>query len=119
MQSSEPIEPTKALDDFFAVVREQAIRNPSFGASLLEALKVQVIYQGDAAAEVIDPVALVRLGQEEFRKTFLSFDDKQLKKFLKDFSLASQTEFGRLKGPALVELLWERASTKYHDLFGR
>lgn len=119
MRSSAPIEPTKALDEFFAVVRDQAVRNPAFGASLLEALNVQVIYHGDAAAEVIDPVALVRQGQEEFRKTFLSFDDKQVKKFLTDFSLASKTDIGKLKGPALVELLWDRASTKYQELFGR
>lgn len=119
MRDPEPIEPTKALDQFFAVVREEAIRNPAFGARLLEALNVQVIYHGDAAAEVVDPVALVRQGPEVFRKTFLGFDNKKLKKVLKDFGLASQTDIGRLGGPQLVELLWKRASTKHEELFGR
>ena len=37
MRNSEPVDPTKALDEFFAVVREEAVRNPAFGARLLEA----------------------------------------------------------------------------------
>ena len=118
MRGSDPIEPSKALDGFFAVVRQEAIRNPSFGARLLDALNVQVLYQGDAAVEVIDPIALVRLGQKEFRSTFLGFDDKTLKKFLTGFSLASTTELKKLSVPALVELLWQRASSKHSDLFG-
>ena len=119
MQDTQPLEPSEALDRFFAIVRQEAVRNPGFGARLLDALNVQVLYQGDVAAEVIDPVGLVGHGQEEFRKIFLGFDDKRLTKFLKDFDLASKTDIGRRKGPALVDLLWERASTKHEQLFGR
>ncbi len=119
MRTSEPVEASKALDEFFAVVRQEAVRNPTFGARLLEALNVQVLYQGDNAAEVLDPIALVRQGHEAFRSTLLSFDDKTLKKFLQDHGLASKSDIGKLRGPALVELLWQRASTKFDELFGR
>ncbi len=113
------LEPSKALDGFFAVVREEAVRNPAFGARLLNALGFTVEYRGAIAGEVVDPIALVRQGQEKFRATFLTFDDKTLKKILADHGLASKTDIGKRKGPALVELLWERAETKHTSLFSR
>ena len=119
MSDPEPVEASKALDQFFAVVRQEAVNNPAFGARLLEALNVSVVYEGAMAAEVVDPIALVSRGQEGFRKTFLSFDDKALKKLLTDHSLASKTDIGKRKGPGLVELLWERAQAKHGELFGR
>ena len=118
MSDLAPIEPTKALDEFFAVVRQEAVRNPAFQARLLEALKVNVVWQGEGVAEVIDHIALVKQGHDKFRKTFLSFDDKTLKKLLADHGLASKTDIGKQKGPALVELMWDRAQTKRQEVYG-
>ena len=119
MVDAKQIEASKALDGFFAVVREEAVRNPVFGARLLDALGVTVEYRGTVVGDVVDPIALVRQGQEKFRATFLTFDDKTLKKVLNDHGLASKTDIGKRKGPALVELLWERAEAKHSSLFGR
>jgi hypothetical protein len=119
MSRTETLEPSQALDKFFAIVRDEAASNPVFAARLLNALDVNVMFRGKDAADAIDPLLIASKGLEEFRVTFLSFDDKTLKKLLSDHNLASKTDIGKRKGTALVDLLWERASTKYRQLYAR
>jgi hypothetical protein len=55
-------------------------------------------------------------GPEEFRKTFLSMTAADIKKVGKTFSLMENHETVRKPVGALVDLLWERASERVHDL---
>jgi hypothetical protein len=110
--------PTKAdaaqvLDRFFAVVRQEAADNPKFASRLLDALGVEVVFRGEAAAASVDPVQVALRGQEEFRKTFLTFPAKTLKAISKDFNLATPADLkGKTKPPQIVEVMWSGAQSK-------
>jgi len=119
---SKQIEPVEALERFFAVVRQEAIDNPSFAARLLDALGAKVVFRGDAAAPSVDPLQVALQGYDEFRATFLSFPVKDLKVFVKDFGLATAADMkGKSKAPQIVDVMWAGASAKIKDrgLVGR
>ncbi len=111
------VDPTTALDNFFSVIRDRAVADPEFARSLCDAIGATVVFRGEEAANAVDPVMEARHGVERFRETFLSFPAKDLKRLLKDYSLASPQDMkGKSKAPQLVDLLWERASQKLNDL---
>lgn len=113
---SKQIEPVEALERFFAVVRQEAVDNPSFAARLLDALGARVVFRGDAAASGVDPLQVALQGYDEFRATFLSFPVKDLKAFAKDFGLATTADMkGKSKAPQIVDVLWAGASAKIKD----
>ena len=80
MEPKHPIDPAEALDKFFAIVREEAFSNPKFGRRLVEAIGFNVVYRGDGAVQVIDPVMVAMQGREEFFRTFGSFPEKDIRK---------------------------------------
>ena len=119
---SKKIEPVEALERFFAVVRQEAVDNPSFAARLLDTLGAEVVFRGDAAASSVDPLQVALKGYDEFRATFLSFSPKDLKAFVKDFGLATPADMkGKSKAPQIVDVMWAGASAKIKDrgLVGR
>lgn len=113
---SKEIEPVEALERFFAVVRQEAIDNPSFAARLLDALGAKVVFRGNAAASSVDPLQVALAGYEEFRATFLSFPAKDLKSIVKDFGLGTAADMkGKSKAPQIVDVMWAGASAKLKD----
>ncbi len=110
------IEATAALDRFFAVVRQEASDNPKFAAALLEALGATVVFRGTGAVVAVDPVQVAIEGQEEFRKTFLSFSAADLKKLVKEYNLATPSDLtGKTRPPQIVDVMWVGAEAKIHD----
>lgn len=119
MSTHQTIDPAEALDNLFQVVREEALRNPAFARRLLVAVGCTVEFRGEQALAAVDPVLVAIRGPEEFRRTFLSMSAKEIKKIGKDFSLIEESETKKKSVAALVDLLWERASERMHDLVPR
>lgn len=116
MSDSKQIDAGRALDRFFAIVREEAAGNPRLAARLAEALGYQVVFRGGEAAPAVDPVLVAMHGQEEFRKTFLTFKPAELKKFVTDFNLGTAADLkGKTKAPQIVEVMWEGVQAKIRD----
>lgn len=106
-----------ALEKFFMIVRDEAAGNPQFARRLTEALGMEVSFHGEEATYAVDPVLLADQGPDKFRKTFLTFKAKDLKKIMKDYALATPQDFkGRSKPPQLVDLMWERTQNRLYDL---
>ena len=106
-----------ALDRFFTIVRDEAAANPRFARRLTEALGMEVMFRGEDAVDAVDPILMADRGSENFRKTFLTYKAKDLKKIMKDFALATPQDFkGKTKPPQLVDLMWERAQNRLYDL---
>jgi uncharacterized protein YbcC (UPF0753/DUF2309 family) len=116
MTTNRTIDPAEALNGFFRVVREEALNNPRFASRLLDAVGYTVEFRGDEALAAVDPMLVAMRGPEEFRRTFLSMTAAKLKKIGKDFSLVESHETARKSVAQLVDLLWERASERLHDL---
>lgn len=110
------IDPHQALDNFFQVVRQEAVKNPDFAKRMIEAIGHPVLFRGDQAKYAVDPIIVAKKGIEEFRTTFLSFSAADLKNMIKEHALATQSDLkGKTKPPQLVELMWKGASAKLND----
>ncbi len=117
MIGKEQVTAVEALEKFFTIVRDEAAANPKFARRLTEALGIEVSFIGEEAAYAVDPILIANQGADKFRKTFLTFKAKDLKKIMKDFALATSQDFkGRTKPPQLVELMWERTQNRLYDL---
>ena len=118
MSTHRTVDPAEALDGLFQVIREEALGNPKFARRLLEAVGFHVEFRGKDALAAVDPILVASRGVEEFRRTFLSMDVKDVKNLGEEFSIVEKHELRGIKkiGP-LVELLWERASERVRDLF--
>jgi hypothetical protein len=110
---------TGALDGFFAVVREQADKDPAFAAKLLSALNIPVEVIVETPADVkakmlhLDPYVIAKDGYEHFRSIFTPLKDAQRKAIIKHYNIADlPTGSGAPKGEALIEILWEGAQSK-------
>jgi hypothetical protein len=119
MDAKRSIDPAEALDKLFQVVREEAQANPRFGRRLLEAVGYHVLYRGEEALSAIDPVLVAMRGYEEFRATFLSMTAAEIKKIGKASNLLVGSNALPKTVGGLVDLLWDRAQQRLHDLYPR
>lgn len=115
MTADRQIDPGKALERFFDIVREEASHNPRLAARLTEALGYTVIFRGTEAKNAVDPIQVALAGEEEFRRTFLTFSDKDLKAIITSFNLATKADLAKRKGPQLVDLMWAGAKAQIKD----
>jgi hypothetical protein len=116
MTAHQTIDPAGALDSVFRIIRDEALNNPKFARRLLEAVGYTVEFRGEQALAAVDPVLVAMRGLEVFRQTFLSMKVKDVIKIGKDFNLVESHEVKKKKPSELVDLLWERASERMHDL---
>lgn len=117
MSQSEPLTATEALDRIFAVIREEAGKNPVFARRLLDAAGVTVAFQGKDAITALDPVVLAqRTDQVAFRESLMALPEADLKNMLTNFGLATKEEIKRVstrpKKIGYVELVWQGARLK-------
>ena len=124
MAGREPLDPAEALDKFFNVVREEALANPLFGRRLAEAVGFEVIYQGETALQVMDPVSVAMRGREKFFSIFSTFSEKDIRKIgeakgllQKSTKKAKGTKEQKIEHSQLVALLWDRSKERLDDLF--
>lgn len=116
MSGPKEIDAGQALDRFFAIVREEAMNSPRLAVRLAEAAGYRVLFRGSESLPAIDPVQVALLGQDDFRKTFLSFKPAELKKLIKDFNLGTAADLaGKTKAPQLVDVMWAGAQAKIRD----
>jgi len=117
MSQAEPLSATEALDRMFAVIREEASKNPVFARRLLDAAGVTVAFQGKEAIAALDPVVLAqRTDQIAFRESLMALPEADLKNMLTNFGLATKEEIKRVstrpKKIGYVELIWQGARLK-------
>ena len=110
----------EALEKIFEVIRQEAASNPKFARRMLEAASVTVVFQGTEAAKMVDPlVQASRHEYADFRESFLTFSEKDLKAILKGFALATDEQVKSVKSKpkqsGLVDLLWEGAKRKLSE----
>lgn len=117
--TTKQIDPAKALDTFFGLVRREALANPTFGRQLVEALGCTVIYRGDEALAAMDPLLVATKGAEEFRRTFMSFKPADVKKAGEAAGFFAKKEALPKAHGQLVDLLWSRAQQRLRDLTPR
>lgn len=110
------IEPGKALDDFFQIVKQEALANPAFGRRLIEAIGYKVIYRGSEAMAAIDPVLVAIEGLEPFRATFASMKVAEVKKIGEAAGLFQRGEKLPKGLGEQIDLLWQRAQQRLRDL---
>lgn len=114
------LSPEAALDRIFSVIREEATANPTFARRLLEAAGVTVTFSGANAAKIVDPILVAARGDyASFREAFMSFTEKELKDFAKNFALATQEQLKSVKTKpkiaGLVDLLWDGANRQLEE----
>ncbi len=116
---SKHVDPAKALDTFFSIIRQEALANPAFGRRLIEAVGYTVTYRGEEALAATDPVLVAMSGAEEFRRTFLSMRAAEIKKLGEASGLFAKKETLPRGSAELVDILWSRASERLRNLVGR
>lgn len=107
----------EALEKIFEVIRQEATANPAFARRMLDAAGVTVVFQGTEAAKMVDPIVqAARSEYADYRDSFLTFSEKDLKNILKNYALATDEQVKAVKTKpkqsGLVELLWEGARRK-------
>lgn len=116
MTDEKQIDVGRALDKFFAIVRQEATGNPRFAKELAEALGYEVVFRGTEALPAVDPVLVAKQGEEAFRATFLTFKVADLKKLIKSFGLGTDADLKTAKtAPALVDVMWAGVKSKIRD----
>ena len=119
MQNRQPIDPARALDQLFQVIRQEALGNPAFARRLLDAVGHPVQFRGEEALAAVDPILVAMQGPEEFRRTFLSMKLADVKRVGTASGLLVPKERLPATIGALVDLLWERAEERMGDVFPR
>ncbi|HEX5999303.1 MAG TPA: hypothetical protein VFZ16_07885 [Hyphomicrobiaceae bacterium] len=116
MDAKRSIDPAEALEKLFYIVREEAQANPRFARRLLEAVGHTVVFRGEETLSAVDPVLVARRGLVEFRATFMSMKAADIKKIGKASGLMVEKKLPTAVGD-LVDLLWDRAHQRLHDLY--
>jgi hypothetical protein len=120
MKPNEAASPVEALDGLFQAIRTEAETNPEFAHRIARALKMNIMFRGDEALLLVDPVLVADQGQLEFRKTFTSFSVQDLKKIATEHNLATSSDLRRFRSdnakPKLIDLMWNGAVSKLRDV---
>lgn len=112
-------EPAERLEALFALIVDEARANPELMRRMLSIVGVPVRFVGSDAVSAVDPIIEAGKGQDEFRKTFLTFELADLKKIIKEYELAETADLRGKKKPAVVELMWATADRKRRDMVPR
>ncbi len=101
------------LDRVFDEIRLEARSNPQFASRLVKAMGGNVVFEGDARAEVLSPYVLAaNSSKPEFYAAFANMKATEIRKILRDNNLATRIDMARKTPLQLVDMLYERASSK-------
>jgi hypothetical protein len=116
MAENSRLTPVDYLDRFFDELRSEVRSNPKFAARLVKALGGEVVFEDEAKAEVANPYALASKGSKaQFLSVFGGMKAADLKRVLKDNNLATRVDMNGKSVGQLVEMLYERASSKVRE----
>ena len=104
-----------ALSAFFRAVKDEAMVSPAFRARLIDALGVNVLYEGEEQFEGANPIKQAGLWSEDaFLRIWSKASMKQIRDVLKSYQLATPEDMKGKKRPQLVAMLYDRAQ-QVHD----
>ncbi|MBI1339207.1 hypothetical protein GC169_03200 [bacterium] len=113
MSSTKAVTAPEALRTFLKVVETEAQINSEFRERLISALGVTVIYADAEDVEAANPITLAeRYDEVTFKRLYGKLKAAVLKGILKRHDLASDSDLKSLKTPAMIEMLWIRATER-------
>jgi hypothetical protein len=116
MAEGTPLTPVEYLDRFFDELRSEVRSNPKLAARLVKALGGNVVFDDEAKVEVANPYALASKGSKaKFLSVFGGMKAADIKRVLKDNNLATRVDMTGKSVSQLVEMLYERASSKVRE----
>lgn len=87
----------------FAIIEEQAERDPVFAARLAQAMGATVLFEGALAPRALDPLAYARRhGAEGLKRALNQMSFADLRAFVRAHQLVSQAEFRQARNPAAL-----------------
>ncbi len=108
--------PDEALARVFDILLQEIADNPRLKRRLLDALGVEVTFEGDGAAPAVDPILLAARGEADFRHALEALKSPSLKKLARDFALAEPAELSACDKTGLIDLMWTRASRRLKEI---
>jgi hypothetical protein len=116
MAEDKRLTPVEYLDRFFDELRDEVRSNPKLAARLVKALGGEVVFEDDAKVDIANPYALAAQGSKaKFLSVFGSLKLSEIKRVLKDNNLATRVDMNGKSAGQLVEMLFERASSKVKE----
>lgn len=113
MAEDKGLTPVEYIDRFFDELRAEVRTNPQLAARLVKALGGNVVFDDEAKAEVANPVILASSGTKaSFYSVFSTLKPNQLRRVLKDYNLASTLDMAGKNSNQLVDMMFDRASSK-------
>jgi hypothetical protein len=113
MPDDRTISPDQALRRFLDVIADQAAENAAFRNRLILALGTTIYFEGEDDVSTMRPQDLARLYDEEkFRRIYGRFNAAALRRILITNELATTTDTRSVRAPALLDMLWARASAQ-------
>jgi hypothetical protein len=104
------------IDRFFDELREEVRSNPRLAARLVKALGGHVVFEDETRVDVVNPYVVAANGtRSEFYTAFGALKAGQLRQILRDNNLATRIDMAGKSTTQLVDMLFERASTKVNE----
>jgi hypothetical protein len=104
------------IDRFFDELREEVRSNPRLAARLVKALGGQVVFEDETRVDVVNPYVLAATGSRtDFYSAFGAMKPGQIRQILRDNNLATRIDMAGKSSTQLVDMLFERASTKVSE----
>lgn len=98
-----PLSVADYLSAAFAIIEEQAERDPVFAANLAQALGATIVLEGAMAARALDPLAYTRRhGTAGLKRALSRMNRDELRAFVRAHQLVSQAEFRQAQTPAAL-----------------
>jgi hypothetical protein len=113
--------PEEALERLFEVIRQEAAASPKFARRMFDAVSAPIVFTGTDAGVAADPIILASKGDHtQFMETFVTFAEADLKKMIKNYSLATAEDVknagkGQHKKHGLIDLMWSGAQRKLKE----
>ena len=116
MAEDSRLTPADYLDRFFDALREEVRSNPKLAARLVIALGGNVVFEDETRADIANPYALAATGSKSrFYSVFATMKPNQVKKVLRNNNLATQLDMGGKSVGELIDMLFDRASSKVRE----
>lgn len=116
MAEDSRLNPVEYLDRFFDELRDEVRSNPRLASRLVKALGGTVVFDEDTKAEIANPYILAANGdRSQFYTVFGALKSNQIKQILRDNNLATRIDMAGKSNSQLVDMLFDRASSKVSE----
>lgn len=113
---NEGVAPDVALGRFLTAIQNQADIDPSFRNSLLLALGVTVVFEGENDLSSVEPhIVAARKDELAFRAIYGRLSGPKIRSLLTKSKLASTTDLRGKTQEEMMNMLWSRARAKAEE----